>query len=397
MFSAAAAMTPVATQWGAAAGIPGARQAKAASFSRPVRARPGEVVCGKAAKEAKKAAKLAEKANKKANKAPPEMSKAAKDKLRKKEATERREQVSRQGKLYDAIAREMGKDQCREYVLSIKHSPPEGVEQKAMLSDWLPIAEVVIVDKVQYEAQLFFKKNEMDIPETELTQQQAAQFDGVPAMRAVLPSMGAEILAMAVTMAGPVLKDVNTEELEYGIEDWGSFEHAVEALRAMSNQKGLYAAAAKTLGVDAEDAPADIKRVYRRLIAEAHPDRNPDAGVERFNAIKDAYELLSGRGGSAGNTFDNLGDKAKRDFTPLDNAHFGVSGEVDASKVQVAMRTLTVYDNAIGKVFNARNMGLDSRQASAAPKVSVVNVPPPPGGAAAAAEESAAEGEPVAV
>ena len=52
-------------------------------------------------------------------------------------------------------------------------------------------------------------------------------------------------------------------ELEYGIEDWGSFEHAVEALKAMSNMKGRYAAAAKTLGVDAEDDPADIKRVYR--------------------------------------------------------------------------------------------------------------------------------------
>jgi curved DNA-binding protein len=50
----------------------------------------------------------------------------------------------------------------------------------------------------------------------------------------------------------------------------------------------------EVLGV-AEDASAeDIKRVYRKLAREHHPDRNPDnaAAEERFKEIQQAYEVL---------------------------------------------------------------------------------------------------------
>ena len=49
-----------------------------------------------------------------------------------------------------------------------------------------------------------------------------------------------------------------------------------------------------TLGV-AQDAGADeIKRAYRRLARELHPDVNPDpAAQERFTEISAAYEVLS--------------------------------------------------------------------------------------------------------
>ena len=102
------------------------------------------------------------------------------------------------------------------------------------------------------------------------------------------------------------------------------------------------AAAAAVLGVSPDDEPADIKRVYRKLIATEHPDRNPDASLERFNAIKEAYELMNDRGGQSGATFEGLGDKAKRDFVKLDGVHAGVSskdgaGGVDAGKVTVAL------------------------------------------------------------
>jgi molecular chaperone DnaJ len=48
------------------------------------------------------------------------------------------------------------------------------------------------------------------------------------------------------------------------------------------------------LGVSADAGPDDIKRAYRRLARELHPDVNPDPGArERFSEVKAAYEVLS--------------------------------------------------------------------------------------------------------
>jgi molecular chaperone DnaJ len=48
------------------------------------------------------------------------------------------------------------------------------------------------------------------------------------------------------------------------------------------------------LGVSRNATDADIKRAYRRLVRELHPDVNPDER-ERFNEIQLAYEVLSDR------------------------------------------------------------------------------------------------------
>ena len=76
------------------------------------------------------------------------MSKQAKDAARKKAAAAMRDVVSRQGKAYDRIVKEMDRDEFREYILSVRHNSPEPVQQ---LCDWLPIAEVVVADKQAYE------------------------------------------------------------------------------------------------------------------------------------------------------------------------------------------------------------------------------------------------------
>ena len=53
-------------------------------------------------------------------------------------------------------------------------------------------------------------------------------------------------------------------------------------------EKDYYAA----LGVPKDAKAADIKKAYRKLAAELHPDRNP-SGEERFKEVSEAYDVLS--------------------------------------------------------------------------------------------------------
>lgn len=46
-----------------------------------------------------------------------------------------------------------------------------------------------------------------------------------------------------------------------------------------------------TLGVDSKATPGDIKKAYRTLSKQYHPDKNPE-GAERFKNIAVAYDIL---------------------------------------------------------------------------------------------------------
>ena len=48
----------------------------------------------------------------------------------------------------------------------------------------------------------------------------------------------------------------------------------------------------RVLGVSKDSSEAEIKRSYRKLARQYHPDRNPDdaAAEERFKSIQSAYE-----------------------------------------------------------------------------------------------------------
>jgi molecular chaperone DnaJ len=63
----------------------------------------------------------------------------------------------------------------------------------------------------------------------------------------------------------------------------------------MANQKDLYA----VLGVERNATPDDIRKAYRKLARQHHPDLNPtnkNAAEERFKEISVAYDVLSDAG-----------------------------------------------------------------------------------------------------
>lgn len=71
----------------------------------------------------------------------------------------------------------------------------------------------------------------------------------------------------------------------------------------------------KVLGVEPDTSPEDIKKAYRKLAFEYHPDRNPDdkAAEEKLKEINEAYDLVKDGKWSPGSQ-----PNFRSDFNPFD-------------------------------------------------------------------------------
>jgi len=117
------------------------------------------------------------------------------------------------------------------------------------------------------------------------------------------------------------------------------------------------------LGVSRNATDVEIKRAYRKLARELHPDINPDEG-ERFKEISAAYEVLmdpekrrivdlggdplssaSGGGGFAG--FGGLGDVFEAFFGGGGGAR-GPIGRVRPGSDSLLRMRMTLADSATG-------------------------------------------------
>lgn len=121
----------------------------------------------------------------------------------------------------------------------------------------------------------------------------------------------------------------------------------------MSSKQDYY----KILGVDRSASQSDIKRAFRKLAMQYHPDRNKDSGAEeKFKEINEAYEVLNDE--EKRKLYDRYGHEGlnasgfhQEGFNPFDifNSVFGeggFGGFADADNIEFG-------DGGFGDVFSS--------------------------------------------
>ena len=109
----------------------------------------------------------------------------------------------------------------------------------------------------------------------------------------------------------------------------------------------------EVLGVAKEASDDEIKKAYRRLARESHPDRNPGdaAAEERFKEIQTAYDLLSDA--EKRKAYDAFGEAGARGFP---------GGGADGGGMRFEEFDLSNLGDLLGGMFGGGGRRAQSRQ-----------------------------------
>lgn len=123
----------------------------------------------------------------------------------------------------------------------------------------------------------------------------------------------------------------------------------------------------EVLGVDRAATGDDIKRAYRKLAMQFHPDRNPDDAVaeERFKEATEAYTVLADP--DKRRRYDRFGHESRGGGGP--GAGYGGSGGFEGGDISAFAE---IFQGIFGEVFGGRRKARVGRDLEAELTVSFV-------------------------
>eukprot|EP01064_Diplonema_japonicum_P001616 TRINITY_DN1106_c1_g2_i2.p1 TRINITY_DN1106_c1_g2~~TRINITY_DN1106_c1_g2_i2.p1 ORF type:complete len:461 (+),score=71.48 TRINITY_DN1106_c1_g2_i2:888-2270(+) len=131
-------------------------------------------------------------------------------------------------------------------------------------------------------------------------------------------------LAQSAVSSGKILKQVFDELYKMG---WQESFSSVYGMVQGEEKKAL-----ETLNLQKGATPQEIKKAWKKMTIEFHPDRNPDAPPNKMNEINQAYEILNRIYKLRGGKSDDEESQGRRTAEPREGSPHYARKQHDPSK-----------------------------------------------------------------